>query len=151
MKDVIRIAYAIALAMVVGACGGGTDAPARSPERASRAHAALSFGGPHRSASAGTGFRSRTDMDRHFARHGAEFGGVTEAEYLRGAQTLRDASVGGTVEESTRPDGTLSRFDRASGAFIAYDPDGTILTFFKPNTGESYFRRQATHTHTHTH
>ena len=149
MKHVIRLAYAIALAMVVGACGGASDAPARNQERASRAHAAPSFGGPHRSASAGTGFRSRAAMDRHFAKHGAEFGGVTEAEYLREAQALRDAPVGGTVEESTRPDGTLSRYDRASGAFIEFDPDGTILTFFKPNTGESYFRRQATHTHTH--
>ena len=146
---VIRIAYAITLAMVVGACGSGTDAPAQSRERASRAHAAPSSAGPHRYASAGTGFRSRAQMDRHFAKHGAEFGGVTEAEYLREAQALRDAPVGATVEESTRPDGTLSRYDRASGAFIAFDPDGTILTFFKPNTGESYFRRQATHTHTH--
>ena len=106
MKHVIRIAYAIALAMVVSACGSGTDTPARSQERASRAHAAPSFRGPHRPASAGTGFRSRAELNRHFARHGAEFGRVTEAHYLREAQALRDAPVGGTVKESSRPDGT---------------------------------------------
>ena len=91
--------------------GGGTDAPARSEERASRAHAASSFGGPHRYASVGTGFRSRAKMDRHFAKHGAEFGGVTEAEYLREAQALRGAPAGETVEESTRPDESATFFE----------------------------------------
>ena len=86
-------------------------------------------------------------MHRHFEKHGGEFGRVTEAEYVRRAQALRDAPVDGTVEELRRPDGTISRYDRATGAFVAFDADGTILTFFRPNTGESYFRRQATHAH----
>ena len=58
------------------------------------------------------------------------------------AQLLRDAPLGSTVLEIRRPDGTVSRFDRASGAFIAFDADGTIRTFFKPNDGEVYFSRQ---------
>ena len=44
--------------------------------------------------------------------------------------------------EATRADGVVTRFDRDSGAFIAFDPDGTIRTFFKPRDGEAYFRRQ---------
>ncbi len=64
-------------------------------------------------------------------------------EYLRRAQMLRDAPVGDGVLEVRRPDGTRSRFDRATGAFIAFDGDGTIRTFFRPNDGEAYFRRQA--------
>jgi pyocin large subunit-like protein len=48
------------------------------------------------------------------------------------------------VLEIRRPsDGVVSRFDRRSGAFLAFDSDGTIRTFFRPNDGESYFRRQA--------
>lgn len=96
---------------------------------------------------ANVGFRSRNQFDEHFAKHGAEFGAVTQQEYLREAQMLRDAPVGGNVEEIGRPDGTVSRYDRASGAFIAFNSDGTIRTFFKPNNGEAYFRRQAMRSH----
>jgi pyocin large subunit-like protein len=37
----------------------------------------------------------------------------------------------------------ITRFDRASGGFVAFDGDGVIRTFFAPNDGERYFRRQA--------
>ena len=33
--------------------------------------------------------------------------------------------------------------DRSTGAFVAFDADSTIRTFFKPNDGEAYFERQA--------
>lgn len=97
--------------------------------------------------SSSIGFRSRNQFDEHFAKHGAEFGQVTQQEYLRQAQTLRDEPAGGNVLEIRRPDGTVSRYDRTSGAFIAFNADGTIRTFFKPNNGEAYFRRQAMRSH----
>jgi len=90
------------------------------------------------------GFRNTARLDEHYQKHGAEFGRVTIEEYLVMAQSLRDAPVGGNVLETVRSsDGVVSRFDRATGAFLAADPDGTIRTFFKPNDGEAYFRRQA--------
>lgn len=93
------------------------------------------------------GFRSRAQFDEHFQKHGAEFGRITAQEYLREAQNLRDAPAGGEVEEIRRDDGTVSRFDRSTGAFVAFNRDGTIRTFFKPNDGEAYFRRQASRVH----
>ena len=45
--------------------------------------------------------------------------------------------------EEVRDDGRITRFDRTSGAFLAFDRDGIIRTFFRPNDGEAYFRRQA--------
>jgi pyocin large subunit-like protein len=72
---------------------------------------------------------------------------VTMAEYLRLAQSLRDRAAGGDVLEAVRGCGVVTRFDRASGAFLAFDPDGTIRTFFKPYDGERYFRRQLSRTH----
>ena len=89
------------------------------------------------------GFRSRQYLNQHFAKHGGEFRGMSKAEYLLAAQTLRDSPVGGDIEEIVRNDGTASRFDRKSGAFIAFNRDGTIRTFFKPNDGERYYRRQS--------
>ena len=142
---------AIAVAM---ACGAGSDAPASREHggavpSSSRARRSESQARASRTTDldARVGFRSHSQEAQHFQKHGADFAGVTEAEYVRLAQALRDAPLGGEVEELRRPDGTISRYDRAHGSFVAFDADGTIRTFFKPNTGESYFRRQALHAH----
>ncbi len=91
------------------------------------------------------GFRSSAQLEEHFEKHGAEFGARSAAEYLGLARHLRDAPVGEDVLEATRPvDGVVSRYQRSTGAFLAFDADGTIRTFFKPNDGERYFRRQLT-------
>lgn len=96
------------------------------------------------SSTSAIGFRSTARLVEHYEKHGREFRTVSQAQYLQLAQQLRDATVGGDVLEVVRQaDGVISRFDKASGAFLAADPDGTIRTFFKPNDGEAYFRRQA--------
>ncbi|HSR05800.1 MAG TPA: hypothetical protein VLM42_01500, partial [Bryobacteraceae bacterium] len=92
---------------------------------------------------AGPGFRSRRLFEEHYAKHGREFGNISPPEYLARAQALRDAPVGGAILQGVTPDGIISRFDRRSGAFGAYNPDRTIRTFFIPNAGERYFHRQA--------
>jgi len=92
---------------------------------------------------AGPGFRSRRQFDEHYAKHGREFGNISQQEYLERAQALRDAPAGGQILQAVTPDGVISRFDRRTGYFGAYNPDRTIRTFFIPNAGESYFRRQA--------
>jgi pyocin large subunit-like protein len=92
----------------------------------------------------GPGFRSRKQFDEHYQKHGREFGKITQDEYLRLAQDLRDAAVGGPILEAIKPGGVISRFDSRKSYFGAYNPDRTIRTFFIPNDGERYFRRQAT-------
>ena len=92
---------------------------------------------------AGPGFSSQRHLDEHYRKHGAEFGKITRAGYLRLAQELRDAPVGDDVLEAVRPGGVVTRFDRRRKHFGAYDPDGVIRTFFIPTQGEKYFRRQA--------
>jgi pyocin large subunit-like protein len=91
----------------------------------------------------GPGFRSRRLFEEHYAKHGREFGNISRQEYLERAQALRDAPAGGPILQAVTPDGIISRFDRKSGAFGAYNPDRTIRTFFIPNAGERYFHRQA--------
>jgi len=93
---------------------------------------------------AGPGFRSRRLFEEHYAKHGSEFGNISPQDYLARAQALRDAPAGGPILQAVTPDGIVSRFDRRSGAFGAYNPDRTIRTFFIPNAGERYFHRQAT-------
>ena len=93
-------------------------------------------------ASSAIGFASRQKLLEHYQKHGSEFGSITIEEYLRKAQAMRDQSVGGDLLEFVRTDGVVTRFDRSTGAFIAFNSNGTLRTFFKPNAGESYFLRQ---------
>jgi hypothetical protein len=92
---------------------------------------------------AAIGFRSPRRLEEHFAKHGAEFNAATPQAYLALAQALRDRPAGGEVLELVRADGVITRFDRETGAFLAFERDGVIRTFFVPNDGERYFRRQA--------
>ncbi len=87
------------------------------------------------------GFRSTSQLNSHFDKHGHEFGSISKARYLSMAQELRDAPLSSTVVEDWQVRGNWSRFDRASGAFIAFRKDKVILTFFRPDDGEDYFRR----------
>ena len=134
----------------VAPAGAPTAAPA-SGEASSPAGSAATTAAPARPE---IGFRSEERLALHWRKHGREFGDVTMAGYLRLAQSLRDrpaaaypAPAGSArdpraVLEAVRGDGVVTRFDRASGAFLACDADGTIRTFFKPHDGEAYFRRQ---------
>jgi hypothetical protein len=89
------------------------------------------------------GFVDQRRLEEHYEKHGAEFGRITRQDYLHQAQLLRDAPVGGPVLETVRADGVTTRYDRQTGAFIAFNRNGTIRTFFKPHDGERYYRRQA--------
>lgn len=144
-RIVSLVAAALVALWVVLGPGITPDAPVvtQAPS-ASVPPARAAEGARQRVTSPGRGFRSEARLTEHFAKHGQEFPGVSRAEYLALAQALRDAPAGGDVLETVRSaDGVISRFDRATGAFLAVDADGTIRTFFKPNDGEAYFRRQA--------
>lgn len=91
----------------------------------------------------GPGFRSRQQLDDHYAKHGAEFGKITKSQYLQMAQEFRDLPKGGDVLEAVREDRVITRFHKKKGWFLAVNGDRTIRTFFVPNDGERYFWRQA--------
>jgi pyocin large subunit-like protein len=89
------------------------------------------------------GFASQRKLREHYEKHGSELGAISKEEYLRQAQMLRDRPAGGDILEVKRSDGVVTRFDRKTGAFVAFDRDLTIRTYFRPNDGERYFLRQA--------
>lgn len=124
------------------------SSPPRHPAADSRAPSVSRFGAGEAVAGVTTprdeiGFRTIALLREHYRKHGREFGAISLREYLHRAQRLRDGHAGGRVLESVRADGVVTRFDRSSGAFLAFDRDGTIRTFFRPRQGEVYFRRQA--------
>jgi hypothetical protein len=115
-------------------------------ERGQRLEARDTAAAPAAETRANIGFVDERRLDEHYAKHGAEFGNITRHDYLRQAQLLRDAAVGGPVLQTVRADGVITRFDRQTGSFVAVNPNGTIRTFFKPRDGERYWRRQAERT-----
>ena len=89
------------------------------------------------------GFTSRRSWESHFEKHGHEFGSIDADEYLARAKALRDAPLSADILEHRRAaDGVYCRFHKKSGGFIAYHDDKTIRTYFRPNDGEAYYRRQ---------
>jgi pyocin large subunit-like protein len=91
----------------------------------------------------GREFRDRHLLSDHFAKYGHAFGHISEHQYLRLAQQLRDSHVGPNILESRRKSGGMARFDLKHGYYGSYDADGTIRTFFIPPDGVRYFERQA--------
>lgn len=87
------------------------------------------------------GFASSRGLDSHWLKHGSEFNVSFKTEYLALAQDLRDAPLSGRVIEAPQANGSYARFDRVTGAFLAFNRDLTIRTFFRPDDGEAYFRR----------
>lgn len=82
-------------------------------------------------------------LEEHFSKHGKEFGNITQEQYLKAAQQLRDAHPGKNILEAKRKEGGGAKFDTRNNSFVAYDADGTIRTFFIPNDGIRYFERQS--------
>jgi hypothetical protein len=97
----------------------------------------------HAAFAGGPGFRSARQFEEHYVKHGPEFGKISKQQYLKLAQEFRDAPKGGDILEVVRADRVVSRFHKKKGWFLAFNKDGTIRTFFIPNDGERYFRRQA--------
>lgn len=132
----VWVLVALAATIMVAAQQGREPAERQLPPSAGKV-------GTPTEVATGIGFRDRERLEEHYRKHGPEFGEISQAEYLRLAQELRDAPEGGSVLELRRGDGVITRFNRESGAFVVFDPDRIIRTFFRPNAGERYFRRQA--------
>jgi hypothetical protein len=83
----------------------------------------------------------RTLQD-HFDRHGADFRATSPDDYARQAwEFLQRAQREGLPAKVDDTDGTLRVWDPKTGAFAAYNRDGTTKTYFKPGS-PGYFDRQ---------
>ena len=133
---IVRIAVLLGLAGILWLSRSATGPSAVAASPGSAASSAASIIHPE------IGFSDAAHLAEHFQKHGWEFGGITEAEDLHRAQTLRDRPAGGPVREAVRRDGVVTRFDRSEGEFLAFDRDLTIRTYFRPNDGKAYFDRQ---------
>ncbi len=77
----------------------------------------------------------------HFARHGGDFNARDADDYAAQASALLQRARTEGLPAKRDSDGSLRVFDPATGAFGAYNPNGTTRTFFKPGN-RAYFDRQ---------
>jgi hypothetical protein len=80
-------------------------------------------------------------LEDHFHRHGGDFKAKNADDYGRMAWEFRQRARREALPTKIDSDGVVRIFDPKSGAFGAYNRDGTTKTFFKPNS-PGYFERQ---------
>jgi pyocin large subunit-like protein len=98
------------------------------------------------SAPAGVGSAQQTwgrieTLEDHFVRHGRDFNARDAEDYAAQASGLLQRARTSGLPAKRAGDGTIRVFDPSTGAFGAYNSDGTTKTFFKPGN-PSYFDRQ---------
>lgn len=80
-------------------------------------------------------------LQDHFDRHGADFNARDPEDYARLAWEFQQRAKAEGLPAKIDEDGVVRIFDPKSGAFAAYNRNGTTKTFFKPNS-RGYFDRQ---------
>lgn len=136
------VSYLLLVFGLAGVLAGCSSRQATQAEHSRSESAPVQPGEPPARSVSSVGFATRDRLLEHYGKHGGEFGNISVEEYLRTAQNLRDHSLGPAIVEAVRADGVITRFDRDTGTFIAFNHDGVIRTCFRPNDGEAYFRRQ---------
>lgn len=87
-------------------------------------------------------FRSEKLFDSHYEKHGAEFGDITQDEYLDLANELINAEGDNILHKTEKEDGDFLYYDTETNEFLVLSTDGYIRTFFKPSAGLDYWERQ---------
>lgn len=85
-------------------------------------------------------FGSPELLKRHYEKHQGEFGDITEAEYLDGANQLYREALSDDVEQIMRSDESISKYKFSTNEFLVVTKDGKIRTYFKPEKGSDYWR-----------
>lgn len=76
----------------------------------------------------------------HYSRHGADFGSITQSQYVQMAHELYVNRSQFLVKVDAG--GHIRVYDPFTNSFGAYNPNGTTKTFFKPKTGIDYWNGQ---------
>jgi len=88
-----------------------------------------------------SGFATKTLLDNHFVKHGAEFGYKNADDYLKGAEDFF-AKESDDIYQYSRKNGDIVRYDKVNNIFGVAQADGVIRTMFKPSKGMDYFMNE---------
>ena len=77
-------------------------------------------------------------LNKHFSKHGAEFGYSIKKESLAGAQNFIH-SDDPKIEIKYRSNGDTVYYSESTNEFVVVDENDIIRTYFKPTHGRYYF------------
>ena len=122
-----------------GNAGGGGPPPSASP--AGRSPARSSGGSALRRMRkfAATDFGNHHAAAGHLRRHGRDFHARTVGEYVESASDFLRRAQEDDYPARVDRSGRIRIYDPATNVFGAFDPDGTVVTYYKPSSG--YWQR----------
>jgi pyocin large subunit-like protein len=84
----------------------------------------------------------------HYIRHGNDYPGLTQAQYVDKAADLATQAAGGDIIGFSTDDGCVVRYDRSTKDFVKAYPgsNGYVKTFYKPKGGDAYFHDEKKNT-----
>lgn len=149
MMKLLSGAVALLVLLAVGLIGGkgepaGAPSVAASVVAPAQSQSAQAQSAPGGAAEAGVEiqytFRSEKLFRSHYEKHGAEFGDITQEEYLALANELLASPD--ALRKTEKEDGDTVIYDEADNLFLILSTDGYIRTFFRPDDGIHYYERQ---------
>lgn len=84
-------------------------------------------------------FETPESMQKHYVKHGEEYGDISIESYLSLANELANMPVSDDVEKIVRSDGSTAIYRFSTNDFLVVTKDGRIRTFFKPKNGKEYW------------
>ena len=137
MRGLFRLLLTSAIAGLLLYLWLGEKGVSKTDPKESKAHSS-SFSAAARAAQS---WGNPASLPDHFARHGADFGARNADDYARMATEFLQRAKAEGLPAKVDGSGVLRVFDPRSGAFGAYNRNGTTKTFFKPGS-RGYFERQ---------
>jgi uncharacterized protein RhaS with RHS repeats len=124
--------------------------PSDDPEKKPVAKPESKQGGdPKEAAASEAKFGGEAQLKDHFDRHGGDFGAKDAGDYQSKAAGFLTGAPKDGVQQATRKNGDVVRFDPKTNDFGVIKKDGTIKTYYKPDpqvhhhaTNQEYFNAQ---------
>ena len=84
-------------------------------------------------------FATENLYQRHVSKHLAEYGGISEEEYINRARKLLQSHASDDILSLKRSDGSVSKYRISTNEFVVGTKDGHIRTAFKPKDKMDYW------------
>lgn len=78
-------------------------------------------------------------LKKHVDKHLAEYGGITQEEYIQAARNLLQQKESDDILVMKRSDGSISKYRVSTNEFVVGTKNGEIRTAFKPKDGIKYW------------
>lgn len=87
-------------------------------------------------------FETPKSLEKHVRKHIAEYGDISEEEYISRAQKLLRQSPSDDILVLRRSDGSVAKYRISTNEFVVGTKEGAIRTAFKPQNGYDYWRTE---------